>query len=407
MTDGKRMWIAAFGLAVVLVVASPAWADWLDLNWWDRAELTFDNSASGQNLADFPVMVHLTASNFDFSRAQANGQDLRFTGSDGTTLLSHEIETWDKANQEASAWVRVPQIIAGSTTDKIYMYSRNFAAPDGQNVEGTWDTGFHMVQHLQETSGTHFDSTSYGNDGTWIPPTKVGNPATQDAGGKIAGCNLFWGIGTHPNDPDVNDKTRIDVPHDPSLRGNLSITVEAWYNQQDDVTGEDHIARVDGEWMLGLASGTSSKAVRFGRAGSGWSNGSNVIWSSIQPAMNEWHYAVGTAEWDGVDTTTMRIYIDGQLRGTGSIQDTLSLSGSSPIRIGARNDIYGPNFFHGLIDEVRYSAVTRSADWIEAQHLSMTDEFVTFGDTTSIPEPASALLVLCGVGVLARRRQRQ
>jgi len=396
-----------WAVACLALTGAVATADWFDNQWWDRREVLFDNSASGTALTGFPAMVHLNASNFDFTRAQASGQDLRFTDSNGTALLKHEIEKWDSAGQEAWIWVRVPQVDAGATTDKVYMYSMNPAAADSQDMAGTWDSGFRMVHHLQETSGTHLDSTSYSNDGTWIPPTKSGNPATQDAQGKIGGGNLFWGIGTHPNDPAVNDKTRVDVPHDPSLRGNLSITVEAWYNQQENVAGEDHIARVDGEWMLNLASGTSSTAVRFGRAGSGWSNGSNVIWSNIQPDMDEWHYAVGTAEWDGVDTTTMRIYVDGLLRGTGSIQDTLSLSGSSPIRIGARNDTYGPNFFHGPLDEIRYSATARSGDWVHAQYLSMTDEFVTFGEFEQVPEPASVLLLLGGLAALARRRSHR
>ena len=35
-------------------------------------------------------------------------------------------------------------------------------------------------------------------------------------------------------------------------------------------------------------------------------------------------------------------------------------------------------WYVGDLDEIRISNVTRSADWIAAQHLSMTDAFVTF-----------------------------
>ncbi len=34
--------------------------------------------------------------------------------------------------------------------------------------------------------------------------------------------------------------------------------------------------------------------------------------------------------------------------------------------------------FDGVIDEVRLSDVIRSADWMAAQHLSMTDTFITY-----------------------------
>ena len=38
------------------------------------------------NVADFPVLVRLTGSVFDFSQALADGSDLRFSGPDGAHL---------------------------------------------------------------------------------------------------------------------------------------------------------------------------------------------------------------------------------------------------------------------------------------------------------------------------------
>ncbi len=40
----------------------------------------------------------------------------------------------------------------------------------------------------------------------------------------------------------------------------------------------------------------------------------------------------------------------------------------------------GGFWFNGPIDEPRVSTVTRSADWIMAQYLSMTDAFITYTD---------------------------
>ena len=41
------------------------------------------------------------------------------------------------------------------------------------------------------------------------------------------------------------------------------------------------------------------------------------------------------------------------------------------------------DFWHGDIDEVRISDTPRSADWLAAQYLAMTDSFITFSSVES------------------------
>ena len=78
---------------------------------------------------DYPVIIILSAHNFDFDDAQVNGQDIRFTLDDGVTLLDHYIDTWDKPNEKALIFVKVPTVLASADT-KIYMYYGNAVAPD-------------------------------------------------------------------------------------------------------------------------------------------------------------------------------------------------------------------------------------------------------------------------------------
>ena len=132
---------------------------WWDENWLNRTKVTFDNSSSAENLTNFPVLMRLTADDIDFSKVKASGADIRFIDSDGTEL-DYEIESWDDTNETATVWVRVGQIDAGSTTDFVHVYYNNSAATDNQNPEGVWDSNYLAVQHLNETSGTQFDSTS-------------------------------------------------------------------------------------------------------------------------------------------------------------------------------------------------------------------------------------------------------
>src|SRR3990167_916117 len=61
-------------------------SSWYNASWAYRKNITFDNSAQAENLTNFPVLVKLSSSNFDFTKAQSAGQDIRFTDSDGTTL---------------------------------------------------------------------------------------------------------------------------------------------------------------------------------------------------------------------------------------------------------------------------------------------------------------------------------
>ncbi|HZV59315.1 MAG TPA: DUF2341 domain-containing protein, partial [Candidatus Eremiobacteraceae bacterium] len=65
----------------------------------------------GTTLTNYQVHVVLGAS-FDFTKAQANGADIRFTASDGVTALPFWIESWNPTGSSASLWVKVPTIDA-------------------------------------------------------------------------------------------------------------------------------------------------------------------------------------------------------------------------------------------------------------------------------------------------------
>ncbi|MFC1904656.1 DUF2341 domain-containing protein [Chloroflexota bacterium] len=116
---------------------------WYNSYWRYRKYITFDNSASSENLTDFPVLVTCNGTNFTFSEALADGGDIRFTDSDGTTLIEYFVDGWDTANTTATMWVKVPQINAASTTDNICMYWGNAGASttgDTERVFGDWSS---------------------------------------------------------------------------------------------------------------------------------------------------------------------------------------------------------------------------------------------------------------------------
>ena len=131
-----------------------------------RKKITISSTNIDETLADFPLLVKLSSSNFDFTKANSDGYDIRFTESDGTSLLKYERELHDDTGEVGVYWVKVPAIKEGSDTD-IYIYYRTEDTADGADGENVWDDNYKMVQHLTDaTTSTTTDSTSNNNDGT-------------------------------------------------------------------------------------------------------------------------------------------------------------------------------------------------------------------------------------------------
>ncbi|OYT43992.1 MAG: hypothetical protein B6U85_10670 [Desulfurococcales archaeon ex4484_42] len=120
------------------VVRSEPSPNWLE-GWTYRRPVTIQEN-SGTNLVDYAVKIQLNSGNFDFSRAKSDGSDIRFTLDDGTTLLTHWIESWDPVNQVAVVWVKVPNIPAGGSVT-IYMYYGNPNAQDASDIRNTFIYG--------------------------------------------------------------------------------------------------------------------------------------------------------------------------------------------------------------------------------------------------------------------------
>jgi len=109
-------------------------SNWLS-GWSYRRPITIHEN-SGNKLTDYQVRIVLNSSNFDFSKS--DGSDVRFTDSDGLTLLDYWIEKWDSVSEEAIIWVKVPDIPA-SGTKTIYMYYGNPSASSLSNGSAVFE----------------------------------------------------------------------------------------------------------------------------------------------------------------------------------------------------------------------------------------------------------------------------
>ena len=104
------------------------------LNGWKYRRILTIHERSGRDLFNYQIKIVLNSTNFNFSKASPN--DLRFTDSDGKTLLKHWIQTWN--NQRAVIWVKVPSIQALSTKI-IYIYYGNPSATSTSDANAVFE----------------------------------------------------------------------------------------------------------------------------------------------------------------------------------------------------------------------------------------------------------------------------
>jgi hypothetical protein len=137
-------------------------AEWYDTSWVYRKRISTDHTKVDDNLSNFPVLINLPSDPDLAAHAQGDGDDILFTSADGTTRLSHEIESFSAGTGQLIAWVKVP-VLSSSTDTDIYMYYGNPGCGAQENATDVWDNSFKMVQHLDDSSAST-EGISYFND---------------------------------------------------------------------------------------------------------------------------------------------------------------------------------------------------------------------------------------------------
>ncbi|WMW22854.1 DUF2341 domain-containing protein [Methanolobus mangrovi] len=156
---------------------------------WNYSEEISIRENSGNNLINYQIPIVLNSSNFDFSLASSEGEDIRF--SSGDKQLQHWIEEWNVAREEAVVWVKVPSIAAEGTA-KITMHYGN---PDATDISSSAST----FEFYDDFSG----SSLFGN---WESYTTGGSELKVSNGV----CNLIVPK-FHPEDV-VSIKSKDEFP---------------------------------------------------------------------------------------------------------------------------------------------------------------------------------------------------
>jgi uncharacterized repeat protein (TIGR01451 family) len=291
-----------------------------------KMDITFPGFDKAETLTNFPALVKLSESipGFRYDEfASPHGADLVFTETDGKTVLSHDVESWDVAGT-SYVWVRVPAFTNGATIQARWGHSAALEASahptDIASCVLWMDAADADTLTLQSTDVRVWgDKSGNGNDAAqalghrqpeYVPGALNGNAvvAFDGADGLMTTATNLIGAG--------GDYTKIVV---------------ARFNQ---LTIANNLCGSDGAngHTFYLASGSAPVVFHSGVA---------EVTSTREVAPGRMYLLVGSS-----DGTTASVYVDGRHGGSAAVTSNFV---DEALQIGWHN---GGNFLDGDIAEV-------------------------------------------------------
>ncbi len=332
-----------------------------------RKKITIDPAYVDETLGSFPVLVSVSGDSELINDTQ-HDEDVYFTDSDGTTLLSFEVESYSRGSGDLTAWVKIPSI-SNSADTVFYLYygdgADHWDSVNGNNPAGVWSNDFNAVWHLDDVASV-IDSSGGGHTGT--------NTGAENVAGQIEGAASFYGADS------------IDLPADSVSGISTHITISLWqYGDAASQPKNDYIiCAVNGSWTL--TTRVLDIHLPYGDSHIMWDAGlgdantehpccvqdvnrleqdastDSTFWEGD---WNYWVFTKNTTDAGG----TMRIYHNGSEWAStmGSASELIGGDNVTVFKLGAKSDLDPDYDYDGNIDEFRISATERSAAWIKAE----------------------------------------
>jgi biopolymer transport protein ExbB len=338
--------------------------DWWDPSWSRRQRLVLDTAGIGTSLQSVPVLVVLDDARAEMEAMDPGGDDLVFVASDDVTVLGHEIDEWDVAGR-SWVWVRLPQIVPGEETF-FWMYYGHGGGISPIQAPSVWDGDHAGVWHLGAQLADATDpSQSVEASSTSVAQGRIGNG--RDFGEREA----IVEVGSSP----ILD----DLPVD-------GLTFSAWaYARSHGQNGGGRLAdKADAVsptvgFSFQLRETSDYEGLQFDRGGVGegvWVAPPGVIpleqWVHIAVVYRDGEAPVFFV--DGVELSAEEVAPWEAPAATDAVS-TLTLGNDPSLR----------REFDGVLDEIRISRGIRSADWIELEFRSGSDELLQFGPVELLP----------------------
>lgn len=331
--------------------------EWLP-GWYYRKQVTISASNVDDDLTNFPLCVPLAHSDVDNNQGVASGIDVRFTASDGETLLPYE---WTGFTEDgySGAFVKIP-LISSTAGATIFVYYGNASATDATDKAAVW-SDYVVAAHLdnwvdgQEESASGFvlDDNGYLSGVTGI----IGGGVQSDTSHPIT----IGSTQNVQNGLDGNDGLTISFclkDWDNATSNNRVIYQQGQYSS-DTYTTINLQQDADLSWGYNPKLADSAVARMEGSDATGLTNGDDAhILLAIQ-----YGYSAGLARAEA--------YVDGSSIGYRTKSTSYSMidsgTASAPDRVGWGSS-YGIN---AIVDELRVRKGGVSAAWAKFEHANL------------------------------------
>lgn len=363
-------------------VANADFAEYeMDNDWTQYSHkftVLFNGYAGSTTLENFPVLIRVSESSplgFKYVDCKReNGMDLRFADEAGN-LLASEVEVWN-TNGVSCIWVKVPSL--SSSTKIIGYYGWNFA-PKSEASE-VWDSDYVAVWHMNAAADSFVQNDSTGNGCALELPATHSERIARGVSGVVGCATEFDKLNDATGGYKYNDASGL-------FDGKDALTLEFWtyqteftttkrrmFRHRNTLTPATNVLEVSSQITTGRIEGNFYRVV----------NG-NMDYVTINPSSNTEGAAPTPSQWNHqvVRFDCGNNAIKGFMNGTATvskddakfqsatttlISDSEAISIKGSVFVGNIDSGSGPGAFHGMIDEMRFSKVARSDDWITASH---------------------------------------
>lgn len=326
-------------------------------NSWDyRKKITIPAGSIDAELTNFPLTVYLNDTNFDFSKAEADGKDIRFTDGELNHLTFERKEHIAGTTKSAVYNVKIPTVSNTEDTE-IYMWYGNTSATDTANTTGdVWDDNYVMVQHMGDSL---VDATGNG-----LNATNTGTSVVTDA--SFGRVRDITGVGTYLSVPPSISNSIVGVV---SFTVSMMIKFDT-LRSVSSLFGASNGGSANNKWHLVhyytgynyLRFETYNKSSFMGKVNSGtWTPSTNTWYSiTIKRTANTWEWFINDTK-SNTQTNALTV-------------PTPTTNG----RIGTDGE--GWQFIDGQVATTRVSRIARSDAWIKAESLALKNELLTITD---------------------------
>ena len=285
-------------------------AEW-NKEWTGHKKISINTQSVTEAASQVPVVVRLHSGNFDFTKVNVDGSDLRFVASDDKTELKYFIEKFDAVNELAIVWVMLPSIKAADKDAFFMVYYGNEKAT-------TSSSDAKAINSAGTIASFHFAEKSLLQDSSPIGLQASGSITLQKAG-LIGESAVFSG-------------KPLVISSNPAINAATGYTWSAWIKPTSLPQTADLYKQ---EGALSLVIDTQKLTLKIG--------GATVTGGELKPAV--WQHVAFT-----INAGNASLYLDGVQVATGAVTN---VDMTKDIKIGEA--------FTGEMDEMEIVSNAKSA----------------------------------------------